>query len=638
MRFKLPAILSDGMVIQRGKAVPIYGNDHPGQKIVVRVLESSFETVTNSDGSWQVTLSEQEACGPILMEVTGSESVILSDIWFGDVYLLAGQSNMELPLSRVMTLYKKEIAHALVHEQEVIRQFTLAKEGCFNPRQAMDLNGQWHKLSLSGLEEISAVGWFFARAYQKKGKVAVALIQAAVGGSPMEAWCHEGLLLEWKPQIMDRLAELRQAGYKDKVIQEDTLAGNRWFEEMIEEDGRHELTRGCDRDWREASTIDLPAMFADTRDLSGHRGLIWLRKEFHLQDHQVRDMTLKLGTIIDRDDVWINGEWVGQTTYQYPPRVYSIRRQLLHEGLNTIVIRVIVDQGCGGFHRGKPYHLITEDRQQRINLRGQWQYLLGDKRKNAPSVTFFNMQPSALYNGMLYPLKKTVIKGVLWYQGESNVLQEAHEKVYEPLFQGFVMELRRLFGNSRLPLVGALLAGYDVDRSKRPGPTADFRQVQLEAMTGPGVGIISAADLGEYNDIHPLRKKPLGQRYEKAIGVLLKHESYHYPGPKLSELREVSEGWLLTFECLEGPLVISKPSSFQLEVQSEDKQEASYWLTAYGEAMASNSLLIRRPDQGKKTLAIGYGHLDWPSQMGLYDTQGMPVMPFVVEVEKKNDD
>jgi len=632
---ELPEIFRDGMVLQREAPVPIFGRDIKGQSIILSLGGHRLETLTDSQGDWCIILPQQAPGGPITMTIEGSDTIQLKDLWFGDVFLLSGQSNMELPLARVMDLYGKEIGEDVSRGDMGIRQFTMEKEGSFDPRSPMDIKGSWQRMSAHSLDDFSAVGWFFAKAYQERhGQVPLGLIQTAVGGSPLEAWCSQGLLAPIKESVKERLGFLRDPSYIKETMIREGAANDLWLQVLLEKDGRDHLTQGREEDWHQDQWIDLPAMFSDYEDLAGFSGLIWLRKTFVLEEDDLEDMNLRLGTLIDRDEVWVNGHWVGRTDYQYPPRNYRVSGECLQAGINTVVLRMIVDHGQGGFHRGKPYHLISQNKKRRINLRGKWQYLAGEPALPVPDTTFFNWEPTALYNGMLHPLKDTVIKAMLWYQGESNVLQEADDPIYETLFKGFISEVRTLLGHEDMPVVGTLLAGFDVNRSKIPGTTADFRQIQLRATEVPGVGMVSAADLGEYNDIHPLRKKALGERLEKGLHVLMTEGAYRYPGPKLAGWASVDGGYQLSFTSFEGKLIHRKPSHFQLLVTEKGSQDDPIWLEVKGQWLDDYRVLITKADPYGQIHAIAYGHLDWSPKMGLYDEGYMPVMPFIIPLKE----
>ena len=120
---------------------------------------------------------------------------------------------------------------------------------------------------------------------------------------------------------------------------------------------------------------------------------------------------LLLGRIVDSDSVFLNGKFIGTTGYQYPPRRYQIPENLLKEGKNTLVVRVISNSGRGGFVEDKPYHIATAG--DTIDLKGKWHYRLGAQMPPLPGSTTIRFKPLGLFNGMVAPLTPFPVKGVI---------------------------------------------------------------------------------------------------------------------------------------------------------------------------------------------------------------------------------
>jgi sialate O-acetylesterase len=145
----------------------------------------------------------------------------------------------------------------------------------------------------------------------------------------------------------------------------------------------------------------------------------WFRKEVTVPEGMTgKPARLWLGRIVDWDSVYVNGKFVGTTTYQYPPRRYTLPAGLLKTGRNVITIRVINIAGRGGFIKDKPYFISVGD--QTIDLTGEWQYMPGIEAGPLPPSTSVQYMPTGLFNAMIAPLLKYNIKGIIWYQGESN--------------------------------------------------------------------------------------------------------------------------------------------------------------------------------------------------------------------------
>ncbi len=102
----LPQLVSDGMVLQRDREITLWGSADPGETITIQFLNQTFGTTADALGKWKTILPPQQAGGPFQMSVN---DILVSNILIGDVWLCSGQSNMELPVSRVMDLYRAEV-------------------------------------------------------------------------------------------------------------------------------------------------------------------------------------------------------------------------------------------------------------------------------------------------------------------------------------------------------------------------------------------------------------------------------------------------------------------------------------------------------------------------------------------------
>ena len=260
----------------------------------------------------------------------------------------------------------------------------------------------------------------------------------------------------------------------------------------------------------------------DNKELETIRGSVWLLKNVNIPSGWTgQEVRLYLGTLVDADDTYVNGEHVGNTGYRFPPRRYRIPAGVLHVGVNTIVIRLIVNGRTGGFVPEMPYYLSLGD--EKIGLEGKWEFKIGgslDRERDGDAfemsdVTFFNWKPTAQYNGMVYPLRNLKFKGVLFYQGESNC---THTWEYEYLMIDMTECLRELLGEE-LPF------GFiQLPRFGEPG-TKDWdelRESQARAAAViPNSCIADIYDLGFTYELHPQTKKEAAERlYEKMKPLL----------------------------------------------------------------------------------------------------------------------
>ncbi len=179
---RLPALLSDRMVIQRELPVHVWGWADPGEEIAVAFRGQEASTAADSAGRWEVYLKPLAAGGPFEMTIRGANAVVLRDIYVGEVWVASGQSNMVWPLQRSNDA-EQEIAAAKFPQ---IRYFKVKLATADERRD--DVEGEWLAVSPQTAAELSGVGYFFARHLHEKLGVPFGVIQSAWGGTPAEAW------------------------------------------------------------------------------------------------------------------------------------------------------------------------------------------------------------------------------------------------------------------------------------------------------------------------------------------------------------------------------------------------------------------------------------------------------------------
>lgn len=521
-KVKLPALVSDGMVLQREQPVKVWGTADAGEKVRVKFLKSTYDTTAGTDGKWSITLPPMKAGGPYRLKINDIE---LKDILVGDVWLCSGQSNMELPVGRVTDMFAEEIAG---YENDRIRHFIVPKVYNFHaPQEALPATS-WKPLTQKNVMSFSALAYFFAKEMYAKTGVPVGLINSSWGGTPVEAWISEEGLKEFPLYINDkRLYE--DDGYCARIKKLEGENFHRWNVALYRGDaGLHESTPWYaanydDSHWQE---VDMFARTWGNNGLNPVGGSHWLRKDVEVPSGMAgREAIIRLGCIVDADSVYVNGTFVGTTGYQYPPRIYRIPAGVLKEGRNNVTVRIISNGGQPSFVREKPYKIIcppTDGKEaQEINLEGRWKYRLGAPMPNTPGMMFFCYKPVCLYNAMIAPLRNYAVRGVVWYQGESNV---GRRNEYAALLTAMIADWRRTFGNAGLPFYIVELADFlskdDIGGRKA---WAEMRQEQAKAARmNTNATLIRNSDLGEWNDIHPLDKKTLGKRVaDEAIKGIL---------------------------------------------------------------------------------------------------------------------
>ena len=523
----LPQLFQSGMVLQRGKPVPIWGKANAGEQVTVSWQKKQYAATADANGRWRVDLPKMKAGGPYTLEVKGEgvdeEKLVFEDVMVGDVWLLSGQSNIDVTIERVYPQYVDEIEHFNLPQVRLFRvQNETNTHGVQDDIRRTSIN--WKPLTKQNAWLFSAVGSFFGKRMWEKNKVAQGIIVNSWGGTPIEAWISADSLKADYPMLLKRLAIYQNDKYIRAQAQANAEANNRWQELLDKEDDVRNYSQPGyqDGNWK---TID-----QNNWNWRG-AGSVWLRQHIHIdKEHAGKPARLLLGTLYDQDVTYLNGQEIGHTYYQYPPRRYDIREGLLREGDNVIAVRFINKNGAVHFIPEKPYLIaFGDDRFSQnpmpkdvIPLGQTWKMQVGVEMPNCPGgdVSMQN-QPTALYNAVLYPLAPYAINGVVWYQGESNTGNPTPYADYLKKLMG----CWRACWQEQLPFCIVQLANYDGrQQTGNPRPIvleqnpvnsnwARLREAQrLAAESDARAELAVINDLGETVDIHPLRKKEVAER------------------------------------------------------------------------------------------------------------------------------
>jgi sialate O-acetylesterase len=358
-----------------------------------------------------------------------------------------------------------------------------------------------------------------------------------------------------------------------------------------------------------------------TTGLGKVNGVVWFRRKMSIPSSIIgKEATLILGRIVDADSVFINRHFIGTTSYQYPPRRYSIPSDLLKEGENTIVVRVISNSGDGGFVLDKAYEIAAAD--TTIDLRGVWQYRLGATMEPLANETFIRWKPLGLYNAMIAPLLNYRMKGVIWYQGESNA---GRPEEYRTLLPALIRDWRNNWTQGDFPFLIVQLPNF-MESKKEPSESnwAMLREAQLKTLALPNTGMAVTIDIGEWNDVHPLDKKDVGNRLALAAErVAYGDQKIVYSGPIYSAMKIDGNKVFLTFANVGGGLKAKGGKELDcFAVAGPDKK------LVWAHAKIVENKVIVWSSQVPNPVAVRYAWADNPETANLYNEEGLPASPF----------
>ena len=618
-QIRLPRLVRDSMVLQRDAKINIWGWAAPKEKVTIKFNTKNYKATTGADGKWTIQLPPTKAGGPFIMEIAGTNKITLKEILIGDVWICSGQSNMVHQMNIHDVLYAKDIAEA---NNPLIRHFWIPTLTSIQGPQEDLPTGFWKSAIGDDVRPFSAVAYFFAKKIHEKYHIPIGLINASVGGTPIEAWTSEEGVKDFSnlANIAKRNKDTayinslsRGAGGNFTRPQQNDLgllSEKKWFDVSY-----------VPKEWR---PINIPGYWEDQgiRDLNG---VVWYRKEIDIPVSMTgKPARVFLGRIIDADALYINGKQVGNTTYQYPQRRYSVPADLLKAGKNIFVVRVTNTAGKGGFVPDKPYCIFAGS--DTVDLKGTWQYRVGEvyvPRGGFGGGGGINAQnqPAGLYNAMIAPLINYSIKGFLWYQGEANT---GRADEYAKLQPAQVIDWRNKWKQGDLPFLYVQLPGF-MDYNYLPSESqwAALRESQLKSLSVPNTAMAVAIDLGEWNDIHPDNKKDVGERLALAAEKIAYGENLVYSGPIYQSSKIEDNKIIISFNHVGSGLITNdgeEPGEFA--IAGADKK------FVWAKAKIGGDKIIVWNDDIKNPVYVRYAWSDNPVNPNLYNKEGLPASPF----------
>ena len=618
---RLPKLISDGMILQRDARLKIWGWASPGEKISVRFINKTYQAATNSNGEWNLMLPELKAGGPYEMQITGSNEIIIRDILVGDVWVCSGQSNMEYAMRSSGALYASDIANSA---NQYIRQFAVPRRYNFNTAFNDLAGGSWQTANPETVLRFSAVAYFFAKNLYDRYKIPIGIINATLGGSRTESWMSEDALKPFS-NLYEDARKYKDSTLIARIESEDRARAAAWNKLAKQTDEGYKDPAGFwyqpginTGDWNE---MKLPDYWANGK-LGPLNGVVWFRKEFDVPSSMTGVQgRLLFGRIVDADSVFINGNFVGAQGSQYSTRSYAIPPSLLKPGRNVIVARIVNSSGRGGFVPGKQYKIGAG--KDTIDLSGSWQYRLGSKMDPLAGATTIMWKPTGLYNGMISPLLAFAIKGVIWYQGESNISRAVEQRT---LFPALIKNWRDKWQQGNFPFLFVQLPNYNEPKSEpSESEWAMFRESQQRTLSQPKTGMAVSIDVGEFNDIHPQNKKDIGIR----LALAAQHVAYGdrkivYSGPLYQSMKVQGNKIILSFNNV-GKGLVAKDGGTMLNyfaIAGEDKK------FVWANAEIKNNKVIVWSDKISAPVAARYAWADDPEEANLYNAEGLPASPF----------
>jgi sialate O-acetylesterase len=615
------SLFCDHAVLQQGRPIPVWGTADEGEAVTVTMAGRTVSTVARN-GRWSVQLPALPAGGPHVMTITGRNRIELADVLVGEVWVCGGQSNMERQLGpregqQPIDHWQAEAAAA---DFPRIRHFGVAQRLALEPQD--QVGGRWVVCTPQTAPDFTAVGFFFARSLHVARGTPIGLIHSSWGGTPAEAWTsREGLLR--LPELAGSVARL-DAFVRDPVAARADYERElgRWFADCDPGSGAATPWQAEAFDDSAWPVMTLPGLW-ENAGLPNYDGVVWFRREIEVPADWVgHETVLHLGAIDDMDTTWVNGRFAGSEKVWNAPRVYRLPAGTLRAGRNVIAVRVLDTGGGGGlWGGGHAMQLVRGDEPARsIPLGGAWRYQSSASLRDRPpppaDVAGTSGTPTVLYNGMIAPLLPYAIRGVIWYQGESNAGQA---QLYRRLFPNLVADWRRAWGQGDFPFLYVQIAPF----KEMPPEIREAQRLALGAI--PNSAMVVTLDVGDANDIHPPAKKPVGERLALAARALAYGETLEYSGPLFESLRTDGRRAILKFSHADSGLVARGGELKGFTVCGADGVFQPARARIVGDTVEVSADTVPAPT------AVRYAWANAP-EGNLFNGAGLPASPFSSQI------
>lgn len=608
----LASIFSDNMVLQRNAKIPVWGFDKPNTTITVKFHDQVKKVKASKEGKWTIYLNDENAGGPYILSVKGSNSIEIKNVLVGEVWICSGQSNMEWSVGQSDNA-KEEILQA---NFPTIRHIKIPKEINSIPNLHFK-NATWQICSPETVADFTGVGYFFAKELTQKLNIPIGLINASWGGTNIETWIsREGF--ENSNEFKDMIAQMPKVNI-DSLLESKMIVAKKNIEILQKSKfSTDNIPFYKDLNFDDSLWLSLnqPQPWEE-QILGNFDGVVWLRKHFVLNE-KPKSVVLEIPAIDDNDETFVNGIRIGKTNGWDAKRSYLIPTEILNIGDNVIAVRVTDTGSGGGMHGDSKMLKIVTDKEE-IPLGGSWKFQVESILNNVNQ----NEYPSLCYNAMISPLIPFAFKGVLWYQGESNE-QRAYQ--YKKAFPLLIKDWRSKF-NSNFPFYFVQLASYTTKGNSNDGCAwAEIREAQMHTLKLENTGMIVTTDLvANPNDIHPTNKKAVGMRLASIAFMNLYNQNLICSsGPTFKSFVNKDGRMILTFENMGSGLFTKDKYGYirGFEVAGEDK------VFYYAKAEIIDNNVVLTCNKVNNPVAVRFGWIGDASECNLYNKEGFPAVPF----------
>ena len=600
VKLELSKLMTDNMVLQRGMENLLWGWAGKSSSIKVYFLGKTF-TIENimEKERWEIRLPSMKAGGPYEMIIEdGIDTFNIRNIMFGDVWLCAGQSNMELKINYLKDVPAEEGDNSLRYF-DVSSQVAIDEQSKLPPK-----SGSWVVCSSATIGNYSAVGYYFAKQIRKHHKdVAIGILDASYSNSRLEGWISAEKL--GRKNFNDLIKDLEE-DYNQPILRY-----------AMDFKGEVEWTK-INVDYEAQKNINLPNYW-EHQGLVDFNGYVWFQKKIFLTSEEAsEDALLSLGKINESDFTYFNENFVGKVLQNHKKnRTYHVPAKYLVSGENLISVRVEDWGGLGGIY-GEADELYFSTQKRKISLVGEWKHRIGGTRIGSKTTT-------VVYNSMVHPLTDYGIKGVLWYQGESDDGEELAFN-YRKNFPLLVNDWRTKWGIEQLPFLCVQLPNFKGNKPLFDRVTLrESQTLMTEELSN--VEQIVTIDIGDSNNNHPSNKREVGERLALIARNIVYEESITCFGPSYNDFRIEGDSVIINFNNAEEGFMVKKDKYGYENLRGfkiAGKDKKFYWAQAH----IKDGHVIIWNKQVKAPISVRYAWENDPADANLYNMEGLPTTPF----------
>ncbi len=612
-------IFTDHMVLQRNQKVTVWGWTKPNATVKVKFNGQELSTKADGIGNWKAVLKPMKAGGPYVMYISSGKDLIkYKDVMMGEVWLCAGQSNMQFPLGNTKD-YQQELNEIKLLN---IRQFKVPQRMSLAPDERLS-GGKWIKASSNTIADFSAVGYYFSKQIAQQLNVTVGIINSSWETSHAESWISKGALL--KSGEFKDAAEQQPDNWKairrniDQALKVYTYNGKAVKSYKVDQLA-HKPAHFFDS-WTKGNLGAWKWQYK----LTNFRGTGFMQRSVTLDSAHVRiPSTLSLGKTDANIKLFINGEEIFNgalakgNQIRLPAGTWKV-------GKNSLLLQLLSDQRdpwwFGFGINGDEKNTFLKFSADTIGLADHEWRIMPDFSKPYYIKTLPTNTVSTLYNGMINPLRQLSVAGVVWYQGESN-LERAFQ--YRKAFPMLINSWRQEW-KTNLPFIFAQLASFGSNHKNSQGSVgAELREAQSMALCLKNTGMAVTYDVGDSTNILPVDKSTVGFRLASVVLNRYYHFSEFLISPLFKSVAFQSGYASVKFITMGQKLKIKKNEKHLIGFQLAGADHVFFNAKA---EIVNNEVKVWC-DQVQQPVAVRYAWSNSPVNANLFVEGEIPVAPF----------